>query len=282
MTQHFEYHWNSPDGIVFYGQGWQPDDAADCRAVVCLVHGIGEHSGRYTHVGETFCRAGYALMGFDLRGHGRSTGQRGHLQAMDDCMQDITQFFQQVAQRFPGKPYFLYGHSLGGMLVLNYGLRYKPPVVGVIASAPGLRTALREQKVKVALNALLASTFSGMTVPTGLDANMISRDHEVVRAYQTDPLVHGWATLGMARESFNTIDWVLAHAGEFALPLLLLHGTADSLVYPSGSQEVAQKAPHAVLKLYEGLYHEVHNEPGKETVFADVIAWMDQRLMSMA
>jgi alpha-beta hydrolase superfamily lysophospholipase len=277
--QHFEYHWKSIDGITFYGQGWQPDDMASCRAVVCLVHGIGEHSGRYVHVGEAFCRAGYALVSFDLRGHGKSTGQRGHVQAMDDVMQDIEQFLRQAAEHFPGKPRFLYGHSLGGMLVLNFGLRRKPSLVGVIASAPGLRTALREQKVKVALNALLASAFSSMAVPTGLDATLVSRDPEVVRIYQSDPLVHGWATLGMAKESFSAIDWVLAHAGEFSLPLLILHGTADRLVYASGSQEVAEKAPNAVLKLYEGLYHEVHNEPEKETVFADIIAWMDQRLM---
>jgi acylglycerol lipase len=201
--QHFEYQWKSTDGTAFYGQGWQPDDMADCRAVVCLVHGIGEHSGRYAHMGAVLCRAGYALISFDLRGHGQSTGQRGHVQAMDDVMHDIDQFLRQSAERFPGKPRFLYGHSLGGMLVLNYGLRRKPAMVGVIASAPGLRTALREQKVKVALNALLASTFASMTVPTGLDANMISRDPEVVRTYQSDPLVHGWATLGMAKEGFN-------------------------------------------------------------------------------
>jgi alpha-beta hydrolase superfamily lysophospholipase len=274
MQQH-EFDWVTSDGTVMYGQVWQP---AQVKAVVCLVHGIGEHSGRYAHVAEALGQAGYALMGFDLRGHGRSTGQRGHMRAMDDFMDDIDHLLDQSARRFAGLPCFLYGHSLGGLLVLNFALRRKPALLGVIVGAPGLRTVLREQKVKVAFNNLLASAFSTLTVPTGLDPNLISRDPEVVRTYQSDPLVHGWATLSMAKEGFQAIDWVLAQAAEFPLPLLVLHGTADRLVYPTGSEELVRLAPQATLKLYEGLFHEVHNEPEKERVFADWIAWMDAQM----
>ncbi|MFZ6030339.1 MAG: alpha/beta hydrolase [Chloroflexota bacterium] len=273
--KHFEFDWLGSDDVVFYGQGWEPEAV---KAVVCLVHGMGEHSGRYAHVADFFGRLGYALIGFDLRGHGLSGGQRGHLRAFDDHLDDVSVLLDEAARRYPAKPLFLYGHSMGGLVVLNHALRRRPPVLAVIATSAGLRTPFRENHVLVAMDKLLASVFGSMTIPTGLDPHLLSRDPEVVMAYEADPLVHGLATLSMAKQSFAAIDYALAHAAEFPLPLLLVHGTADSLVFARGSEEFAARTPRATLKLWDGLYHEVHNEPEKETVLADIARWMDGQL----
>lgn len=277
--KHFEFRWSGADNVEFYGQGWEPDEI---KAVVCLVHGMGEHCGRYAHVAEIFGRSGYALIGFDLRGHGLSGGQRGHLRSFDDHLDDVTSLFDEALRRYPGKPLFLYGHSMGGLIALNHALRRKSPAVAVIATGAGLRTPFRENHVLVAMDRLLASVFATMTIPTGLDPHLISRDPDVVMAYESDPLVHGLATLSMAKQSFAAIDYALAHAAEFPLPLLLVHGTADALVFARGSEEFAAQAPKATLRLWEGLYHEVHNEPEKEAVLAEIVGWMDQQLAHIA
>ena len=158
----FESSWIDKDGLKFYSRGWEPEKKP--KAVVALVHGHGEHIGRYAHVGEAFNNAGYALVGFDLRGHGRSGGPRGHTPSFEALMDDIDLLLDQVHSRYPGLPVFLYGHSLGGSLVLNYGLRRKPDVVGVIATSPALHTEPEEHPVKVLMAKVL-----GRLLPTADD-----------------------------------------------------------------------------------------------------------------
>ncbi len=143
----FEWEWKSFDGLTMFARGWEPDGAP--KAVVCLVHGHGEHVGRYAHVGAAFAAAGYALLGFDLRGHGKSGGARGHTPSLEAYFNDIDDFLREVAARFPSAPRFLYGHSLGGLLSLSYSLTRKVNARGMIITSPGLRTAIHEQKAKV-------------------------------------------------------------------------------------------------------------------------------------
>jgi alpha-beta hydrolase superfamily lysophospholipase len=273
----FETSWKTRDGLQLYAQGWQP--ATPPRAVACLVHGIGEHSGRYAHVADVLGKAGLAVLTFDLRGHGKSQGPRGHTPTFDAFMQDIDLLFAEADQRFAGLPRFLYGHSLGGVLVLNYALRRKPAVLGVVATSSGLRTSVEQQALKVAIAKGLGSIIPTLSLPTGLDVQGLSRDPEIIRKYQNDPLVHGVATLGMAKTTFQAIEWAFAHAAEFSLPLLLVHGTADPIAFARGSQEFAARVPKdCTLKLWEGLYHETHNEPEKEQVFAYLLEWLEARL----
>ena len=137
--RHIDTNWTSADGLPLVGRCWEP--AGEPRAVVCLVHGLGEHSGRYAHVAAALNDAGYAVLACDKRGHGRSGGKRGHTPSYEALMTDIDLLLAQAEQRFPGKPRFLYGHSLGGNEVLNYALRRKPDLAGVVATSPGLRTA---------------------------------------------------------------------------------------------------------------------------------------------
>jgi len=266
----------SQDGLPLEGIYWMPQ--TNCKAVVALVHGLGEHSGRYAHVADFFTQAGYAMSGFDLRGHGKSGGARGHAPNFEFLMGDIDRYLQQIGQKFPALPIFLYGHSLGGILVLNYVLRRNPRLAGVISTAAGLRTALEEQRMKLALVNTLASIFPTLSIPSGLDATQLSRDQRVVQAYQADALVHDRGTLIFAKEVFQAARWALLHASEFNLPLLVMHGTGDGIAYVSGSQDFANQLQQGVvIQLWEGFYHELHNEPEKTTVLNFMLDWMEKR-----
>ena len=277
----FDSNWQGKDGIKFFIQGWEPQ-LAKPKAVIALIHGVGEHIGRYAHVGKALTDAGYALIGFDLRGHGKSEGVRGHIPSLDAVMQDIRQFFQQVTQRYPETPQFLYGHSLGGLFSLAYAFQYSAGLKGVMVTGAALRSSLQEQKLKVAMVNILGSLLPALTLPGGLDATTISRDQEVVQKYVNDPLVHDKTSLGLGKSALNAIDLCFTRAKEFSLPLLMMHGTADKLTYPSGSEDFAKLAREAggdvTLKLWDGLYHEIHNEPEKVEVFQTMIAWLDGHL----
>jgi len=271
-----ETNWKAKDDLDIYAQVGKPEQA---KAVVCLVHGIGEHSGRYEHVAEAFGKEGYAFLGFDLRGHGRSGGARGHISSIEEVMRDIDAELEQARARFPGLPLILYGHSLGGILVLHYGLKRNPDVKGVIAASSGLRNSIEQQKAKLMAVKALGTLLPNVALPTGLEAEAISRDAKVVQAYKADPLVHDKMSLGFGKTMLGVVAWTLEHAAEFPLPLLLLHGRQDRLAFPSGSIEVAEALKDkCTLKLWDDAHHELHNEPEKEEVFKTMTDWMDARI----
>ncbi len=274
--QHVDFHWQSPDGLRLYGQAWEPETAP--AAVVCLVHGLGEHSGRYAHVAAALNAAGYALLGFDLRGHGKSGGPRGHTPSYDILMDDISHLLDEARTRYPDRPLFLYGHSLGGNLALNYALRRKPQLAGVISTSPALRTATPPPAWKITLGKLMYKIQPGMQMANGLDRDGLARDPEVVRAYASDPLVHDRISARLALDMLQTGEWALAHAAEFpSIPLLLVHGTADRLVSAKATQEFASKIRgDCTLKLWDDFYHETHNEPQKAQVLAFMVDWLQR------
>ena len=138
--KHLEMNWKARDGLDIFAQSWEPT-ILQPKAVVCLVHGLGEHTSRYAHVAEAFGRQGFVLFGADSRGHGRSDGARGHISSIEDFMQDIDELLGQARARYPDLPIILYGHSLGGIQVLHYGLTHKPDVKGVIATSSGLKSS---------------------------------------------------------------------------------------------------------------------------------------------
>ena len=276
--KHQELKWKSYDGLDLFAQAWEPDVVLP-RAVVCLVHGLGEHSSRYAHVAEAFSKEGYILLAFDLRGHGRSGGLRGHISSAEDFLQDIDQLLAQAKTRYPDLPIILYGHSLGGILVLNYGLKRKPNIKGVIATSSGLHTAVEKQPAKIFMAKLLGSLTPSTTLSSGLDAKAISRDETVVQAYMNDPLVHDKVSLGFVKIMLGVTKWTLENAGNFPLPLLLLHGKSDTIAFPSSSTEFASALKdRSTLILWDGAYHELQNEPEKVEVFKTMIMWMDARL----
>lgn len=272
--------WKSTDGIDFFVRGWQPETKP--KAVVGLIHGLGEHSGRYEHVAQALTDAGYILASFDLRGHGKSSGVRGHFPSLDAVMQDIQDFFVFLSQRYPYLPQFIYGHSLGGLVTLTYVLRAKPNFKGVIATSAGLRTPLTEQKLKILMARMLGSFLPTTLISSGLETQVISQDQNVIERYDNDPLVHDRVSLALTKAGLAAIDYVWDHGQELSLPLLLMHGTGDRATYSHGSADfsklVAKNNPDVTLKLWDGMYHELHNEPVKEQVFKFIIDWLDRHL----
>jgi alpha-beta hydrolase superfamily lysophospholipase len=244
-------------------------------AAICLVHGLGEHSGRYAHLAAALTQAGYALLTFDHRGHGKSQGSRGHTPLYDTLMDDIGHLLDEAAQRFPKQPRFLYGQSMGGNLVLNYALRRRPPLAGVIATGPWLRTTFTPPGWKVALGRMMNNIAPALTQPSGLEVQAISRDSAVVRAYQTDSLIHDKISARLFTSCHAAGLWALEHAAEFPLPLLLMHGGADRITSADASREFAARAPSdCTLKIWDSFYHEIHNEPEQAEVFAFLIDWL--------
>lgn len=274
----FEWEWTSFDGLNMYAKGWAPDK--EPKAVLCLIHGLGEHIGRYEHVGAAFVDAGYAMLGFDLRGHGKSGGARGHAPSADAFFKDMEAFVQDAAKRYPSVPRFLYGHSLGGLLTLSYAVTRNVDVKGLIVSSPGLRTAIHEQKAKLMLAKILGSLAPTVTLASELDTSALSRDPQVVKDYVNDPLVHNKITTGFGKAGLAITDLAFQNASKLAVPLLLVYCSGDQIAFPRGSEEFASLAPQnlVTLKRFDGLYHEPHNEPEKAEVLKTYIQWLDAQV----
>ncbi|MDI6756252.1 MAG: lysophospholipase [Thermodesulfobacteriota bacterium] len=273
----FTLQWQTEDGLTLAVRRWEPE--REPKAVICLVHGLGEHSGRYHHWGVFLKRAGYALLAFDLRGHGRSQGQRGYAPKFRALLQDISLSLEEGQKLYPGRPLFLYGHSMGGMLVLNYVLRHHPKLAGVIVTSPLLRTAFAPPVWKVVIGRIMYYLWPTLSLANELDCQGISRDPEVVHAYQNDPLVHDRLTPRLGIDILRGGLWALEHANEFTLPLLLMHGDADSIVSAGASGEFALRAGNfCTLKIWPGLYHELHNEPEKDQVLSYLLGWLDKKI----
>jgi alpha-beta hydrolase superfamily lysophospholipase len=243
------------------------------------VHGLGEHSGRYQHVAAAFNAAGIAVWGFDLRGHGKSPGKRGQVPHFEVMLDDIATAIAVTQKRFAGLPLFLYGHSLGGNLVLNYALRRKPALAGVIATSPWIQLAFEPPAAQIRLARFMSRLLPGLTQPNELDVQGLARDPEVGVAYKNDPLVHDRASVRLLVEFLDAGEWALEHATELNLPLLLVHGSADPITSAAASQKFAARAgANCTLKIWEGFYHETHNEPEKEQVIAYNLEWLEQHL----
>ncbi|HIE57697.1 MAG TPA: alpha/beta hydrolase [Anaerolineales bacterium] len=265
------------DQLALYAKRWQPETPP--RAAICLVHGLGEHCERYEHVAAAFNKAGFAMLGFDQRGHGRSPGPRGDTPSHEMMLKDIDRALEAAQASFPDVPLFLYGHSMGGNLVLNHILRHKPPVAGAIATSPWLRVTNPPSALLMAAARLMRRIYPKITQGNGLELEGLSRDPQVIADYQTDPLNHDRISARMAVEFSDAGEWALEHANELSIPLLLVHGSADRLTSPLASQEFAAKAGDlCTFKMWEGCYHETHNEPNKEEVIAFNIAWITERL----
>lgn len=275
---HFEWNWTQ-DGTRFYAQGWSP---VNTRAVICLVHGFAEYSGRYAHVAERLGREGYAVLAFDQYGHGHTEGPRGFSPSLDASLDSIKVILDEAETRFPGVPKFLYGHSMGGNMVLNYLLRRKPKIAGAIATAPWLRLGFDPPAIKLFLARIMRVIYPKWPEKAELDTTAISRDKAEVRKYETDPLIHNTARAGTFFDTFNAGKWALEHASELNVPLLLLHGTDDKLIAFAGSEQFAADGPKELItfKPYPGFYHELHNEPAadRERVFLDEIAWLNSKI----
>ena len=264
------------DGLDLYHQAWRPD-GDDPRAAVLIFHGLGEHSGRYEHVAAELVDAGHAVHAIDHRGHGRSGGKRAFVKSYDDFMRDLAMFRRHVERTEPDRPLVVLGHSMGGNLAMGHVLGNQDGVAGLVLSGPALEIGDDFSSVQLAVFKAIARVAPGVR-PQGLDASSISRDPAVVEAYRNDPLVFtGKISAGLGAALIDAIDRFPERYHELELPILLLHGTDDQLARIGGSKAVAAGAVNAdvTAHYYEGLYHEVFNEPERDRVLNDLTTWID-------
>ncbi len=258
-----------------YRQCWLPD--GEPRAVLLIVHGLGEHCGRYANVVDHLVPRGYAVYGLDHVGHGKSEGTREYVERFEDFTDTLDMYRGMVRQAQPDKPIFLYGHSLGGLISAFYLLDHQAGLAGAVLSAPPVTVPENISATTITLGQLL-SRLAPKAGLLPLDATGVSRDPAVVQAYVNDPLVfHGKTTARLAAEMMRAMQRVTAEAGTITLPIMTLQGTADRLVNPGNAQFLYNAVGSAdkTLKVYEGLCHEAHNEPECDTVLRDIEAWLE-------
>ena len=271
------------DGLSLHLHRW-PRPAGPVRGSVLIVHGLGEHGARYGHVAAHLVAQGWAVIGYDQRGHGRSGGPRGGLPAADSLLADLGRMVEQARSAVPG-PLVLLGHSMGGLVVARYGaeaLAPRPapwwqPVDALVLSSPALDPGMSAaQKLLLAVAAPLAPN---LALGNGLDPAWLCSDPAVVKAYLADPLTHDRITPRLARFIVDGAARVRSLAPRWATPTLLLYAGADRCVAPRGSDAFAAAAPPAVLQAqrYDGFAHEIFNEPGQARVLADLTTWLDTR-----
>ena len=261
-------------GLDLYAQAWLPDDHV--RSVVVVAHGLGEHSGRYAGLAEALVGAGHAVYALDHRGHGRSPGARANIDRFEHLVSDYGAFAGRAARQHPDAPVFLLGHSMGGAVAFSTALRLPGAIRGVVLSAPALAAA----ETASGTRKLLARVLSTVAPNTGvwrIDASRVSRDPKTVQAYMADPLVHhGAVPARTVVELLDAMGGFLFQAPKLRLPTLVLHGTRDALVPVEATRPVYQAldAQRRTIKYYEGLFHEVFNEPERAQVIADLLHWL--------
>lgn len=273
MTGRVEGRLAGVQGVELFWQGWLPD--GDPTGVLLLSHGLGEHSGRYRSVVDELLADGWAVYGLDHRGHGRSGGTRAHVRRYEDLLDDVETFRLLVAGRHPGLPVFLLGHSLGGQIALAYAIAHESGLSGLVLSAPALAADVVPAAALPALQ--VVARFLPTVRPVGIDSTKISRDRQVVREYQDDPLVHhGNPTLALGAAIYAQMDTLAARAGALRLPVLVQHGTDDALTDPKGTSmlEASCGSPDMTVRWYEGFWHEIYHEPERARPLADLREWL--------
>lgn len=265
-------------GVTLFEQSWRPARGAP-RAVLIIVHGLRDHSSRYAGTAEQLAAHGYAVHAFDLRGHGRSGGDRVYVDSFDQYLADLGLFYDRVHAAEPGAPIFLFGHSMGGAIATLFTLTRKPELRGLVLSAPALKPGADVSAFLIGVTRTLGSALPRAGV-LSLDPKKFSRDPAVVKENETDPLVtQGSGPARTASALLTALGTIQAEMGDLKTPFLALHGTADVITDPDGSRLLAQKAASSdkTLKLYDGLFHDLLHEPEKAQVYSDLTAWLDAR-----
>ena len=257
-----------------YYQIWQPEK--NLRGVILIVHGLGEHGGRYgTDFADFYTSSGFAVLAPDLPGHGKTVGTRGHITDTALFLDHMDHFLVKARELFPDKPVFVYGHSMGGLIALWYSLARNPEVNGMIVTSPAIGTKEPVPFLKKFLAKVMNTLLPSFTMDNGLDVNQLSRDRRVVDAYTADPLVHKLISARLGLLVISQGDWIMAHAAENKNKTLLMIGSQEGIVSKDAVDRFCKVAPHVDYKVWPGLFHEIHNEPEKQDVFKYTLNWIN-------
>lgn len=276
--EHIEGNFKGVRDINIYYQAWLPDE--NVKAVILIVHGIGEHCGRYMNVVNHFVPLGCAIYGLDHIGHGKSGGEQEIVKKFDDFTDTLRIFYEMIAAWQSGKPIFILGHSMGGAITSYYLIDHQDDFNGAIISAPAVKIGEGISSFTIFMSKILSAIAPKMGV-LALDASAISRDPEVVEAYINDPLVfHGKTPARLGTEVLSAMMRITEEADKMSLPMIIVQGSDDLLVDPSGAQMLYDKTSSTdkTINIYDGMYHEVFNEPDRDRVLIDVEDWLESHL----
>jgi alpha-beta hydrolase superfamily lysophospholipase len=276
-----EFHWQSKSGNRVFACEWKPEEPGSIQAVIVVVHGMGEHSGRYRHVADDLVAHGYAVLAFDQLGHGRTEGRRGHTAAYEDLLEGIELLLAEADRQFLDKPKFVFGHSMGGNLTLNYLLRRRPDIAGAVVTGPWLKLAFDPPVLQLAVARLVERVYPRFSNNRPLQANHLTSDPIMMRRIQEDTWGHGRITARFFLGVHRAGRWALEHAAELRIPVLLMHGGEDRVTAIEASRRFAQTAGSGcTFREWPGFRHELHNEWAREEVFSVIRHWLGNRLNS--
>lgn len=261
------------NGKIF-AHSWLPD-SPDVKDIIVLIHGLGEHLGRYNHWALKFCNEGFGVYALDMIGHGRSAGKRGHVDSFDENYESVSKLLESVHQKHPNAKIHLYGHSMGGAVVLGSVISRNLKASTIIVTGPAIAPGFEPPAWKISLAKFLDQILPGLVLGNELDINGISRDPAVVEAYKKDPLVHSKLSVRWFNEWLRCVDMIKRQVIEIKVPVLIMHGAEDKLTSPTAAEQLSKSMKtNTTFKLWPNGFHEIHNEPDKDDVFQYVVNWI--------
>ncbi len=268
------FGWKANDNTEIYAKSWTIDSA---KGVICLVHGLGEHINRYEHVASFFNEKGYQFYGNDHYGHGQSGGARGHTPSYDGLLDEVDTLIDIAKNENPNLPIYLYGHSMGGNIALNYLFLRHPNIAGVIATASAIQLPNPPSAALLAVGKLMRKIYPKFAQPNGLELKYLSNDQSVIDAYVADELVHNKVSSELGLALIERGHWLVESNRKTNIPLLLMHGAEDGITSPEGTVELSKMTEGDVsLKIWKDMYHEIHNEIDKQAVLGYILNWIEK------
>ena len=265
-------------GLELFYQSWQPTNPPN--AVLVILHGVAEHSNRYLNLVDHLLPEDFVIYTFDQRGHGQSPGQRGYIESWDEYRDDLERFLDLVHRREPDLPVFVFGHSQGALIALDFIINRSNHLAGTIVSGSPLDSDDAASPLLVAAAKILSRVWPTFSLDSPINPAQLSCDARVVQNYMDDPEVFKILTARWGTEYLKAQNEVIENAARIEIPILIIHGGEDMLCNPQGSQDLFDRVSSAdkTLKIYPSYFHELHNEPGHVTVIQDINEWIKQRL----
>lgn len=265
------------DGLKLYAAEWPTSGSP--IGVVCLVHGMGEHHGRQAAIVQPLNEAGFTVFVYDQRGHGRSGGKRGHSPSITHLTRDLDAVLAEARRRYASLPIFLYGHSMGGNVAVNYALRHEAELAGLVLTSPWLRLSFQPPKWKVTMGRAIGRFWPTFTQRAGLASGALYRPGHPNPAPSKDEWSHGDITAAMFVAMTDSGEWAIREAQRLRIPLLLAHGTADRITSFDASRELFSHANQAISTFMpvEGGYHELYHDTDGIKTMEQIASWLQER-----
>jgi alpha-beta hydrolase superfamily lysophospholipase len=273
ILNHTSYSISASDGIKLFIRDYSLQNS---NKVILIIHGLGEHSGRYLKLIQDFNDKNISVFTIDIRGHGKSEGKRGHSPFYQQLMNDIQCFIEHVTKKIPDQKYFLYGHSFGGNLVINYSFQENKKINGIIATSPLIKPSIAPSRIVLFMGKLFKKIVPSLILSNGININGISRNMQVINDYINDPLIHNKVSVQLGLDIISSGIYALENSQYITVPMIVFHGKNDGLTSYSASQKLVQNSgPNIKFIGFDDAYHEIHNEPEKVELLRNIFNWIN-------